>query len=226
QGGMLAAANGGTLFVDELSSLAPDMQVKLLRVFETGEYLPVGAALAQTTDMRLISASQHELQDLVDANQLRADLMFRLNGAALRLPPLRNRGGDIAELFEHFSSVFSARYEISDGGLEPDDLNILMNHGWPGNVRELRNLAERFILSRRHRDVPLRDVLHGGVDENLTPQTLRDATAAFERQMIGRALREHNGRMDHVAGALGIGRRTLNEKIVKLGLDKSKYLDG
>ncbi|MEN0088105.1 MAG: sigma-54 dependent transcriptional regulator [Pseudomonadota bacterium] len=223
-GGMLAAADGGTLFVDELSSLTQDMQVKLLRVFETGEYIPVGASTPQTTDMRLISASQQELEGLVQAEQLRADLMFRLNGAALRLPPLKARGSDALELFEYFSARFAARYEAADTDLAPDDLSVLMNHDWPGNVRELRNLAERFVLARRYRDVSLRDVLSGGLDDDTTPQTLRDATAAFERQMIGRALREHDGRMDEVAAALGIGRRTLNEKIVKLGLDKAKYL--
>ncbi|MEO0495812.1 MAG: sigma-54 dependent transcriptional regulator [Pseudomonadota bacterium] len=224
--GLLAAADGGTLFVDELSSLTADMQVKLLRVFETGEYLPVGASAIQTTDMRLISASQQDLESLVEVDQLRADLMFRLNGATLRLPPLRARGGDIIELFEHFSATFAARYEVGNIGLEPDDLNVLMTHAWPGNVREMRNMAERFVLSRRTRDVSLRDVLNGGTDDELTPRTLRDATAAFERQMIGRALREHDGRMDDVAQALGIGRRTLNEKIVKLGLDKAQYVSG
>ncbi|MEO0637916.1 MAG: sigma-54 dependent transcriptional regulator [Pseudomonadota bacterium] len=222
--GLLAQADGGTLFVDELSSLSNDMQIKLLRVLETGEYLPVGGTETRSSDMRIISACQQEVEPLVASGHLRADLMYRLTGATLRLPPLADRGADVFDLFEQFVSGFAARYESDPPVLGNGDVNALMSHDWPGNVRELRNLAERFVLASRTRAVSVRDVLHGVDVHSGSSLKLREATAEFERQMIGRALRDHEGRMDEVAEALGIGRRTLNEKIVKLGLDKAQYL--
>lgn len=225
QSGVLANAAGGTLFLDEVAACPPDAQAKLLRVLETGEYIPLGTATPRRADIRLVSASNEELQDAVGQGRFREDLMFRLNTLVITLPPLRDRHDDIPLLFTHFLSEYAALYETRAPETGPDDIAALLAHHWPGNVRELRHVAERRVLAARRGAGSVAEALspRGPQPEDI-PENLRGAVAALERQMIARALQTHQGRMDDVAGALGIGRRTLNEKIVKLGLDKDTIL--
>lgn len=222
--GRLSAVSGGTLFLDEICACPADVQAKLLRVLEDKQIMPVGAPAPEKIDLRVISATNEDMEAAVASGRLRRDLYFRLNTFVLELVSLRQRREDISLLAAHFLSDFARIYECAPPELTPDDFAALLAHDWPGNVRELRSVCERRVLSARRGagsmaaairpDHPLEDV----------PDTLRAAVAAFERELIGKAITAHEGRMDAAAEALGIGRRTLNEKIVKLGLDKDALL--
>lgn len=220
--GTLAAGSGGTLFLDEIALCPPEVQAMLLREIEEST-LPAERRRPHP-DLRVLSATNEDPETSVRQGRLRPDLLFRLNTLTLVLPPLRTRPDDIALTFSHFLAEAALACEIAPPELTEDDLAALMAHDWPGNVRELRSVAERRVLQARRGTGSVAaalalDEAHGDV-----PPTLREAVAAFERELIGKAIRAHKGRMDAVAEALGIGRRTLNEKIVKLGLDKDALL--
>lgn len=222
--GRLLAASGGTLFLDEICSCPMPVQAQLLRVIENKRILPVGASEPTPVNFRVLSASNEDMQKAVLEKRLRQDLLFRINTFALTVPPLRQRRDDLMLLFTHFLDEFARAYESDVPDVNQDDLATLMAHDWPGNVRELRSVAERRVLAARRGNISMAKLLQ--TDQNLEdlPGTLRMAVAAFEREMIGKAIRAHEGRMDAAAEELGIGRRTLNEKIVKLGLDKEALL--
>ncbi len=222
--GLIRSADGGTLFLDEVAACPEGAQAKLLRVLETGEVRPLGSGDEVSARLRVVAASNECLEDRVADGSFRPDLLFRLNTFVLHLPPLRDRGDDVLILFETFVDQLSQTYEITAPQLTADDAAALLAHDWPGNVRELRNVAERRVLSARRGGGSVAQALRLDAPEEV-PETLREAVASFERTLIAKAVKAHQGRMDAVAEALGIGRRTLNEKIVKLGLDKSRLLD-
>ncbi len=222
--GRLRAANGGTLFLDEICTCPLPVQAKLLRVIEDKEVLPVGATKPVPVSLRIISATNEDVEQAVADDRLRADLLFRLNTVELVLPPLRQRRDDLTLLATHFLNHSARLYEVAVPDLSPDDLAALMSHDWPGNVRELRNACERRVLAARRGGGSMVEALRTDSGVSDVPDTLREAVAAFERELIGKAIQAHEGRMDATAEALGIGRRTLNEKIVKLGLDKGALL--
>ncbi|MEM7439377.1 MAG: sigma-54 dependent transcriptional regulator [Pseudomonadota bacterium] len=216
--GYLAAAEGGTLFLDELEALPQEEQAKLLRVLETGSYTPVGSIETRPVTARIMAA----LKSPPGAGELRDDLAFRLDRAVLLLPPLRERSEDVVYLFTDFLRDLSAIYEIAAPDVTTADVATLMAHDWPGNIRELRHVAERRVLAARRGGGSVQTAMALDATDAEPPQGLRHAVAAFERELISKALVAHQGRMDAAAEALGIGRRTLNEKIVKLGLDKTQ----
>jgi len=219
--GMTIQADGGTLFLDEIASCPLEGQAKLLRVIETKDVMLVGADRPFRVDMRVISASNERLDQAIDDGRFRSDLYFRLNTIVIDLPPLRERRDDIPLLYTHFLDEHAKLYEITPPPLSADDLSALLTHDWPGNVRELRHVAERRTLAARRGRGSVAEAIHLDDAQGDVPETLREAVAAFERHLVGLAIRAHEGRMDAVAEALGIGRRTLNEKIVKLGLNKA-----
>lgn len=230
--GALAAADGGTLFLDELGACPEDAQAQLLRAVET---LEAGAldsgvdggangAVGRRLDIRVISASSIELEAAAAEGRFRDDLFYRLGGVILRLPALRERREDIPLLLAHFAQRFAELYETDPPEPSAEDFAAMMAHDWPGNVRELRSVAERRILSAKRGRGSIAEAIGREAEIGDVPETLREAVAAFERQLIAKAIRSLGGRMDAVAASLGIGRRTLNEKIVKLGLDKSELL--
>ncbi len=220
--GRLHQAHGGTLFLDEIASCPLPVQAQLLRVIEDKQVLPKGGAPVPLT-FRVISATNVDPELAVAEGTLRQDLFFRINATEIHLPPLRHRADDIALLTTHFLTDFARVYETSVPELTPEDLSTLLAHPWPGNVRELRNVAERRVLAARRGRGSIAEAMRVDEPEEV-PETLRAAVASLEREMIGKAITAHDGRMDAVAEALGIGRRTLNEKIVKLGLDKAALL--
>ena len=224
--GLLAQADGGTLFLDELGAIPTEAQAALLRVIETRHYTPVGSTQVRQSGFRVVSAGNEKLEDALKAGALREDFFFRLNTVVLTIPALRERRDDIPLLYANFLDQFAVIYEITSPGITSDDLATLLAHPWPGNVRELRSVAERRILAARRGVGSVASALQLDSGEDDVPDTLREAVAGFERQLIARALTTHQGRMDAVAEALGIGRRTLNEKIVKLGLNKDEVLQG
>ncbi|GAA6164072.1 two-component system response regulator DctD [Pelagimonas sp. KU-00592-HH] len=218
------AASGGTLFLDEICACPPDVQPALLRLIEAQEVLPPDAALPEKVDLRIVSATNEDTGKAVAEGRLRQDLLFRLEGFGLYIPPLRARLDDIPLLAQRFLQEFGASQGGGPPDLGKDDLAATMAYDWPGNVRELRNVIERFVFLSQMGEARVADAISGTVDYVTDRPGLREAVAAFERQMISRAIRDHGGRMDETAEALGIGRRTLNEKIVKLGLDKDALI--
>lgn len=224
QTGMLAMADGGTLFLDEIGDCPLPAQAKLLRAIETKEFLPVGATAPVRANFRVVSASNEWLDVAVAEGKFREDLLYRLNTVVLTLPPLRERRDDIPLLYQHFVAQHAALFEIDPPDLTPEDLAALLSHDWRGNVRELRHVAERRVLAARRGRGSVAGAISLDNDSMDVPETLREAVASFERQLIAKAIQAHKGRMDAAAEALGIGRRTLNEKIVKLGLNKAELI--
>ena len=222
--GKLKAADGGTLFLDEICTCPLPVQAKLLRAIENKEITPLGGNVPHPLRFRVVSSSNEDPEAAVGDGRLRADLLFRLNTVILDLPALRHRRDDVVLLFTHFLGSFAQVYEIACPEITQDDLAALMTHDWPGNVRELRNVAERRVLAARRGIGSVADAIRADQTIEEVPDTLREAVAVFERELIGQAIRAHQGRMEAVAEALGIGRRTLNEKIVKLGLNKDAFL--
>lgn len=224
--GLMSQADGGTLFLDELSSMPLETQAKFLRAIETKQYQRVGEVDVHQVEMRVVSATSDKRAQSNDATSFREDLLFRLNTLEIELPKLAARGADVLLLFRHYLSRLGQLYELPTPKLTNDDIAALMAYDWPGNVRELQNVAERRVLAEQRGGGSVRRAIARETEVHNFPGTLREAVATFEREVIGRAIQSEAGRMDDVAAVLGIGRRTLNEKVVKLGLDKEALLSG
>jgi two-component system C4-dicarboxylate transport response regulator DctD len=222
--GLLAKANMGTLFLDEFTAASTEVQAMLLRVIETKKITPSGLDEPQQLNVRFISATNEDIDVVITKGKLRKDLYHRLNNLILQLPRLTDRADDIPLLFEHFMERHAEVYEVNPPKQSAKDIALLLSHEWTGNIRELRNVAERCVLAARRGGGSVSDALRVSDITAEMPENLRGAVASFEKQLITNALQTHRGRMDETAEALGIGRRTLNEKIVKLGLDKDKLL--
>ncbi|WP_417726583.1 sigma-54-dependent transcriptional regulator [Roseovarius sp.] len=222
--GRLRGADGGTLFLDEICSCPLPVQAKLLRLIEDKQVTPLGAPIAVPLRFRVMSATNEDTQEAVRDGRLRADLLYRLNTTLIALPTLRQRRNDVMLLAARFLEEFARVYETRAPDLSAEDSAALLAHDWPGNVRELRSVCERRVLAARRGSGSMAQALCRDAPGDDVPDTLREAVAAFERELIAKAITAHRGRMEAVAEALGIGRRTLNEKIVKLGLDKEALL--
>ena len=222
--GHILRADGGTLFLDEIAACPPEVQARFLRVLEEAQVQPEGATQPIPVQIRVISATNEDIAGAVQAGHFREDLYYRLNTFTLELLPLRERRDDLRPLMTHFMGKLAGFYEVDAPELTPEDMNALMTHDWPGNVRELRSVAERRLLAARRGSGSVAEAIAPGQDHADPPNNLRAAVASYERELIGQAIAAHQGRMNDVADALGIGRRTLNEKIVKLGLDKDGLL--
>lgn len=222
--GLMQQADGGTLFLDELGSMPKETQAKFLRAIEAQEFQRIGETEVRSVNLRVVSAASVQIEQQVVDKTFREDLLFRLNTLVIELPNLAARGDDVLLLARHYMQRLSLLYELPNPKLTNDDLAALMSYEWPGNVRELQNVAERFVLAQRRGGGSIRFALTKQTPQQSFPKTLREAVAVFEKELISRAIQDEDGRMDAVAATLGIGRRTLNEKIVKLGLDKDALL--
>jgi two-component system C4-dicarboxylate transport response regulator DctD len=170
-------------------------------------------------DIRIICASNENLEERIAQGSFRADLYYRVNTLIIHIPPLRQRSDDILPLFMHFLMRFARDYGIDPPDLTAADISALFNHGWPGNVRELRHVAERRVLAAKRGRGSVGEAMSLLSAEASNPeQTLKERVEAFERQIIARVLDDCDGSMDDVANLLGIARRTLNEKIARYGL--------
>ena len=219
--GMLEEADGGTLFLDEVGELSAALQVKLLRVLQQGEFIPVGATRPKQVDVRFIAATNKDLDAEVARGAFREDLYYRLNVVSLQLPPLRGRPEDIEPLALHFLSRAAGRAGAPLRGITPEALAALRDYPWPGNVRELQNVIERgVILANGHQltvpDLPLKVSRPAATPEPTTaaPLTLREA----ERAQVARILRQTRWNKSRTAQTLGITRVTLDRKIADYGL--------
>jgi DNA-binding NtrC family response regulator len=215
--GFLDAAHGGTLFLDEISELPLVMQVKLLRVIESGEYTPVGDVVAKKADALVVAATNRDLAELVQKGAFREDLFYRIQVIVITLPPLRERREDIRLLVEHILARHSAEAELAD---LPEKLRqMFYNYEWPGNVRELINTIQRYLATD---SVTLPGRLQQEPDKNKPEATgLHDAVESLERKMIEAALQQTQWHRGATAKLLKIPRRSLQRKIQKYDLRSS-----
>ncbi len=221
--GKFQQADGGTLFLDEIGDMSLRTQSKVLRVLEEQRFEPVGSNQTSRVDVRVIAATNKDLEQEILHGRFRQDLFYRLNVIPFFVPPLRDRKEDIPVLARYFLAEFSAEYgkktrELTDGAME-----ILLRYPWPGNVRELRNLVERLVIvcpQARIEPHHLPPELFRGVAES--PQqpysTLHEARSAYEREFILRKLQEHRWNMTQTASALGLERSHLYRKMKSLGI--------
>ncbi|MEO9528170.1 sigma-54 dependent transcriptional regulator [Roseibium sp.] len=222
--GRIEAADGGVLLLDEIVSMPTSLQPKLLRVLQEKKVDRIGGARPVDVDIRLISAANIEPGEAVRSGRLREDLLFRLNTIELRVPPLRERGSDALLLFDTFVNRFAVRYSLDAPAASARDEAFLQTYAWPGNVRELRNAAERFVLNAPVSPQPLEALVTGRQDPGPSPVDggLKDLMDAYERNLIEGALRRHGGRVLDVMRELNLPRRTLNEKMARLGLSRDR----
>ncbi|MCV6574966.1 MAG: sigma-54 dependent transcriptional regulator [Cohaesibacter sp.] len=212
--GKLEHGNGGTVFLDEIESMPLELQVKLLRVIEDRMIEPLGTNQSIALDIRFIAATKTDLEKASKEGSFRADLFYRLNVVTVRIPPLRERKEDIPDLFNFLARGARSRYRKEIPDLQSALLDRLMDYDWPGNVRELRNAADRFVLG----------LSLGLGDEVIEPQSLQasslaERVGAYEKRLVAEELRRQEGCRTKAAEALGVGRKTLYDKMAKYGLE-------
>ncbi len=222
--GILEQANGGTLFLDEIGDMSPDLQKKLLRVLQDGEFRVLGSTRSVTVDVRILAASNRDLKEMVSQGTFRKDLFYRIAVLTVDLPPLRKRGGDVPLLAEHLLARAAREAGRAAPTLGSEALACIVNHPWPGNVRELENEMRRLVVLVRD-EVQLEDlspaVQQGGEEALAGGEVphLVSAVAEVEMRTIRRALRASNGMKSPAAELLGISRYSLQRKIQKYALD-------
>jgi transcriptional regulator with PAS, ATPase and Fis domain len=194
--GYFEVVNGGTIFLDEVAELPLLTQVRLLRILETGEFMKVGSSKVQKTDVRVVGATNVNLQEAISAGRFREDLFYRLNTVPIYVPPLRERKEDIILLFKKFSSDFAERYRMPPLQLTREAEDLLLNHRWSGNVRQLKNLAEQISVLEKEREVSSSTIYKylPGDAESRFPVLLREAGAGggglSEREILYKLLFE------------------------------------
>jgi DNA-binding NtrC family response regulator len=215
--GRFDLADGGTLLLDEIGNVPPNLQTKLLRVLETGEFERVGSSKTRRADVRVLSATNADLHQAMEEGRFRQDLLFRLNTVEIHLPPLRERREDIPLLAEYYLQQHSQHYRKRVTHYEDAAMDALQNYSWPGNVRELNHVAERAILmaageSVRATDLGLRQGREG------TPQLEEMSLEEVESFLIRKALARFNGNVNQAADILGLSRSALYRRLQKYGL--------
>ena len=216
--GLVEESNGGTLFLDEVGDLSLANQARLLRAIETGSYRRLGGNTVLQAEVRVLAATNKNLEEEVKASRFRRDLYHRLNGFELRLPSLRERRGDIPALAEHFRRQAIKRDGHGPVGFTGEALRALERHSWPGNVRELRNIIERAMVVAKREKIDVDDLgLSGGAALSDSFVSL----AEMEQHHIEEALRRSDGNVPEAAVMLGIGRSTLYRKITEYNIPGS-----
>lgn len=222
--GKFEYAHSGTLLLDEIESMPLALQAKILRILQERVVERVGSNRLIPIDVRIVATSKLDLEAESRAGRFRADLYYRLMGAEISIPPLKDRGDDVLLLFEHFSQRAAAALGASPRTIRPSDVEALMAHDWPGNVRELKAVAERYALGLAATGRSIDEVLRRAASRPAGgSQTLAERVAAYERRLIEAALHDHHGSIAAVTRALGIPRRTLNEKMARHGLTRANH---
>jgi two-component system response regulator AtoC len=240
--GKFQYAEGGTLFLDEIGDILPSMQVKLLRVLQERKFTPVGSNREIRCDVRIVAATNKNLEDLIRNGTFRQDLFYRLNVMPVQLPALRERTEDIPNLVEHFIEKFNALHERRGTereihGIREDALNALRNYTWPGNIRELENIIERAFVLENSRYItlaslppelmPKQEQVSTGVSEARNPSMFaidfHNQKEQFEREFILKALTRFNGRINQTATHAGIPKNTLLRKIRKYAINPTEF---
>jgi len=227
QPGLIEEANGGTLFLDEIDCLPLSAQVKLLRFLQEKEYRPLGSAKVRRADVRIIAASNLNLEEAVGNGKVRQDLFYRLNIISLLLPPLRDRRDDIALLASHFIKKYSEEFDKEVNNLSDEALNALMVHNWPGNVRELEHVIERAIVMCESSTLQVGDIKLSSTEAQAPQQSLQEAKAQeiarFERNYIQGLLSACKGNITRAAQVARKNRRAFWQLIQKYEIDVAKF---
>jgi DNA-binding NtrC family response regulator len=232
--GRFLLAHGGSIFLDEIGDMSPNLQVKLLRVLQERTFEPVGSSKTLTTDVRVIAATNQNLEEAIREKRFREDLYFRLNVIPIEAPPLRERREDVPLLAHHFLEIANRERNGEIRGFSQAALDALCGYRWPGNVRELENLIERLVvthagngeitpsdLPRQFHETPTVSVSSPRVPA--TGLSFRDVVDDFESDLIRQALEQTQWNKNRAAQLLGLNRTTLLEKIKKKGLDSTKH---
>ncbi len=225
--GKFKAAHGGTIFLDEISSASPALQVKLLRVLQTHQFEPVGSNKTETVDVRVILATNEVLDERVRQGTFREDLFYRINVVTVDMPLLADRIGDIPLLSRHFLNRFCAEMNRLIMDFDDDAMQVLQRYRWPGNVRELENVVERAVVLCKGRqvgvdDLPPRLIETAATDPVTTtfkPMSLREALEEPEKRILASALQANGWNRQLTAEQLEINRTTLYKKMKRYGLD-------
>jgi two-component system response regulator PilR (NtrC family) len=227
--GLFEAADKGSIFFDEISSLNIETQAKLLRVLQEKEFMRLGGTKTIKVDVRIIAATNSDIEELIRQKAFRKDLFYRLNVIKIELPPLRDRKEDIPLLAKHFIDVYSRENKKEIEGISEDVFEILDEHNWPGNVRELENLVERAVVLSKSRIITrsslppffLRDEAadEGGPDPLEGSLDFKERTQYYQKKIILTALKKTRGVQKKAARMLGVKPTTLNEMIKRLEID-------
>ncbi|RUU60012.1 sigma-54-dependent Fis family transcriptional regulator, partial [Mesorhizobium sp. M7A.T.Ca.TU.009.01.1.1] len=220
--GSIEHSSGGTLFLDEIESMPPALQVKLLRVLETRSLTPLGSNDIRRIDLRVVAATKVDLGRSDQRGDFREDLYFRLNVVTLRIPPLRERRGDIPMLFGHFLGKAAERFGRPVAKMNAAVSDHLQSHDWPGNVRELAHFADRVALGLGPEDERRAVSAHSPEPTAALPERV----GQYEAQLIRDALRDHGGDVRGAIDALGVPRKTFYDKLKRYGIAASEFRNG
>jgi len=219
--GRIETADGGTLFLDEIGELPLSLQVKLLRFLQEHRLERVGGRQEIVVDVRVVAATNADLQRAMKEDQFREDLYYRLAVVGVQLPPLRDRGEDVTVLAKYFLERYAAESKKNVSSFNAEALRALNSHEWPGNVRELENRVRRGVIMSEGRKLSPEDLELAAEGSSLAEHvSLKDAKEALERELILRSLAKHNGNMTRAAAELSVSRPTLYELMDKLGIRK------
>jgi two-component system, NtrC family, nitrogen regulation response regulator NtrX len=220
--GKFELADGATIFLDEVGDMSPKVQAKVLRVLEEQRFEPVGSGTSITVDVRLIAATNKQLDVEIEQGNFRADLFYRLNVIPFELPPLRERLEDVPALVAYFNEHFSKAYGKRQKEFLPEALEELQNYSWPGNVRELRNTIERVVIMHPGTKVDASDLPPHGKEEapavSFRFPSFKEATEAYHREFIQRKLEEADGNVSRAAELMGVDRSHLYRRMRALGI--------
>lgn len=222
--GIIEEADGGTLFLDEIGNISPEMQTRLLRVLETGEFRRIGDVGQIHVDIRVIAATNVDLKAKVDKGEFREDLFYRLKVITIQLPPLRERKEDIAGLAQIFLSEFNSSAGKNVTAISRDAMDMLLSHHWPGNVRELKNIIQSAVVLCQGSTIIPEDILPSGVFDVSQTMSGEDLNPleAHEKDMVIQALKKSNWVQKDAAHMLGISRRVMHYKIRKYDIHPEK----
>jgi DNA-binding NtrC family response regulator len=236
--GRFELANGGTIFLDEIGEMSLPLQVKILRVLQEREFERVGGNRTIHVDVRIIAATNQDLETLVEEKRFRKDLFYRLNVIPIVIPPLRERRSDIPLLIDHFMTRFNLSKHTTVSGLASDALHMLTEYDWPGNIRELENMIERLVVLKKHGVLSVGDlpekICRRSPGPELTEQFIRFSedginlsreVEQYEKHLIVEALRKANGVTSRAAQLLHLNRTTLVEKLKRKGVDPRSHLE-
>jgi DNA-binding NtrC family response regulator len=220
--GLIPLAHEGTLFLDEIGNMPTSLQAKLLKVLEAGEVYPLGDTRSKIVDVRIISATNADVESKIKDGKFREDLYWRLNVIEIKIPPLRERKDDIEMLAKHFMSKFSEEHGKNIKGIANDAISLLLEYSWPGNVRELSNVIERAVVlaeTDRITAVNLPDKLKK-IEHDTHSSTLKTYISDYEKSLLIRLYESHNRNKEETAKALGIDLATLYRKFKKYRIEE------
>ena len=226
--GRFESAEGGTIFLDEVGELPAETQVSLLRVLQEREFQRIGGNESLKADVRVVAATNRNLESAIGRGEFREDLFYRLNVFPIEVPPLRQRKADIPLLVEYYVDRYASKAGKKITGINKSSLELLKSYSWPGNIRELQNVIERSVIISDSENLLVDESWfgHPGLSANSSIQPLSDRLAAQEREIIEAALAESNGRVSGPSGAavrLGIPQSTLDSKIKSLKINKQQF---